>query len=143
MFIFSEYEESFDVHLEETGEQRTVVIFENNYYVEGEFEVELCDMIDNDLDGFLDVLSEKLIGSICAQSINYSLSAVTGNATVRMSVNCLLEKDEFTGFVEQLQEDYRTVCILCGEQIFTPTYHAYGDGFVGEECCWDSENDDD
>jgi len=42
-------------------------------YVDGIVAVALCDIIDNNLAGFLDILSEKLVGSPLLMDVNYDV----------------------------------------------------------------------
>ena len=41
--------------------------------IHGFVRVHLSDVIDNDLEGFLDILSEKLTGSLLLMDINYNI----------------------------------------------------------------------
>lgn len=48
---------------------------EDSTYVEVVVEVSLSQLIDNDLDGFLDLMGEKSVGSVLLQDIQYKLVA--------------------------------------------------------------------
>ena len=67
-----------------------------NGYIEGKVMVHLSDIIDNDLEGFLDLLSEKLIGSPLLMDINYDVVDSTAEVCiiikVRGDVPVILEK---------------------------------------------------
>lgn len=42
-------------------------------YIEGVISISLSSLIDSDYEGFLDLISEKLIGYICLSGINYKI----------------------------------------------------------------------
>lgn len=46
---------------------------DSNGYLTGEIRVELDRVVENDLEGFNDLLSETLIGSLCGQDIMYEV----------------------------------------------------------------------
>lgn len=48
---------------------------EDSTYIEVVVEVSLSQLIDNDLDGFLDLMGEKAVGSVLLQDIQYKLVA--------------------------------------------------------------------
>ncbi len=48
---------------------------DENNYVEGYVQIHISDMIDNDYDGFLDLISEKLVDSDLLMDINYEVVA--------------------------------------------------------------------
>ena len=50
---------------------------DDNNYIRGIVKVELSDMIENDLDGFLDLISEKLTGSPLLMDIGYEPVSVS------------------------------------------------------------------
>lgn len=50
---------------------------DENGYVEGNVIVPLSDIIDNDLEGFLDLLGEKLVANECLMDISYKAVGVT------------------------------------------------------------------
>lgn len=51
----------------------------NNNLVTGIVNIHISDIIDNDFEGFLDILSEKLVGSPCLMSIDYKAVAANNN----------------------------------------------------------------
>lgn len=68
---------------------------DNNGFITGTIRVELEDAVNNDLEGFMDLLSERLIGSIFGMETNYEvvgfeptantlLVEVTLNATLHL-----------------------------------------------------------
>ena len=57
-----------------------------NGYIEGKVMVHLSDIIDNDLEGFLDLLSEKLIGSPLLMDINYDVVDSTAEVCIIIKV---------------------------------------------------------
>lgn len=72
-------------------------------FVEGVVPVSLSDAIDNDLEGFLDLISEKLVGSASLLDISYAsvgsrgteiLVSVTGDVTDVLSYLDEYEEDE-------------------------------------------------
>ncbi len=48
---------------------------DENNYVEGYIRIHINDMIDNDYEGFLDFISEKLVGSDLLMDVNYEVVA--------------------------------------------------------------------
>lgn len=61
---------------------------EDTTYITGVVPVDLSDIIDNDLEGLLDIVSEKLIGSICLMDINYKCIGVENDGlTLLMEVS--------------------------------------------------------
>ncbi len=71
---------------------------DENNYVEGYVQVHISTLIDNDLEGFLDIISEELIGSDLLMDINYEVVGVEeGNELiikVRGDVSAVLETEE-------------------------------------------------
>ena len=57
-----------------------------NGYLSGEVAVELNEIIDTDLEGFLDLISEKLVGSSLLTDISYEVSGVGGSYEVVIKV---------------------------------------------------------
>lgn len=52
---------------------------DENGYIAGNVLVDTDDMIDSDLEGFLDILSERLTGSPCLMDINYRIVGIVGS----------------------------------------------------------------
>ncbi len=48
---------------------------DENNFVEGYIQIHISDMIDNDYEGFLDFISEKLVGSDLLMDVNYEVVA--------------------------------------------------------------------
>ena len=75
-------------------------------YIEGAVSVSLSDLIDNDLDNFLDFLADKLIGSVCFSDINYK---IIGCSTAECSDEVLLlvsgHADEFDGELDGVPDN--------------------------------------
>ncbi len=46
---------------------------DENNYVEGYITVHISDLIDNNLDSFLDIISEKLVGSVLLMDVTYDV----------------------------------------------------------------------
>lgn len=74
-----------------------------NGYVEGNVAVPLSDIIDNDLEGFLDLLAEKLVDSVCLMDISYRAVGIldpgSDDASVIISVRgdaseCIEDDDD-------------------------------------------------
>lgn len=55
-------------------------------YIEGKVMVHLSDIIDNDLEGFLDLISEKLTGSPLLMDINYDVVDGTAEGCIIIKV---------------------------------------------------------
>lgn len=55
-------------------------------YISGEVAVELNDIINADLEGFLDLISERLIGPSVLADISYEVSGVNGTGQVVIKV---------------------------------------------------------
>lgn len=58
--------------------QRTAQDVDSDGWVEGLVRVEINELIRNDLEGFLDILSERLTGSGLLADINYSVQGYDG-----------------------------------------------------------------
>lgn len=71
---------------------------DKNNYVTGYIRLHVSDIIDNDLEGFIDVISEKLIGSDILMDVNYDIIAMedANSFIVRVSgdVSAVLEMEE-------------------------------------------------
>ena len=52
---------------------------DENGYIVGNVLVDTDDMIDNDMEGFLDILSERLTGTPCLIDINYRIVGIVGS----------------------------------------------------------------
>jgi hypothetical protein len=65
-------------------------------YITGTVAIDLGDVIDGDLEAFLDLLSEALTGSGLLMDINYRLVGVDDDHTMRLEV---------TGDPQQIQAD--------------------------------------
>lgn len=55
-------------------------------YVKGEVYVHLSDIIDNDLEGFLDLISEALVGSTLLMDVNYNVVRVAEDGKLVLEV---------------------------------------------------------
>jgi hypothetical protein len=55
-------------------------MMDENSVVKGVIEIELAEVIDNDFESFLDVISEKLTGSTLLMGTDYSIVGRNGNA---------------------------------------------------------------
>lgn len=55
-------------------------------YVSGEVAVELNEIINSDLEGFLDLISDKLVGSVLLSDISYEASGVSGTGQLVIRV---------------------------------------------------------
>ena len=55
-------------------------------WIKGNIAIEMSDMIDNDLEGFLDLLGEMLIGNCCMMQPNYTPIGVDENGLIILSV---------------------------------------------------------
>lgn len=64
---------------------RAVLPDENNY-VEIQIVVDLSELIDNDLEQFLDLIAERATGSVCLQDVNYGIVSYEGSDTLLMRV---------------------------------------------------------
>ncbi|MCA1320547.1 hypothetical protein LC085_11550 [Bacillus tianshenii] len=60
---------------------------DENNYVEGVLPVSLSNIIDNDLEGFLDIISEDLVGSPTLMDVNYSVVGHQDEWTVLIKVS--------------------------------------------------------
>lgn len=72
---------------------------DKNNYVEGYIQIHASDMIDNDYEGFLDFISEKLVGSDLLMDVNYEVVA----QAKKMFLNELILK--VTGDVSTIIEE--------------------------------------
>lgn len=77
-------------------EELKKLVNEDDGLVEGIVVTEIGDFIDNDLEGVLDMLSEKLIGDSLLTDIDYEVVGTIGdNILVRVN-----------GFAEHIAEEY-------------------------------------
>lgn len=60
---------------------------DENNYVEGIIPVSLSNIIDNDLEGFLDIISEDLVGRPTLMDVNYSVVGHQDEWTVLIKVS--------------------------------------------------------
>lgn len=56
-------------------------------YISARVIIELHDIIDNDLEGFLDILSEKLVGDDLLMDIDYKVTGVANENEVVIEVS--------------------------------------------------------
>lgn len=56
-------------------------------YIKGVVAVELSEIIDNDFEGFLDILSERLLHSANLMDINYSVVGHADDSTLHILVS--------------------------------------------------------
>jgi len=72
-------------------------IRDENNYVEGIVIVDLDDIIGYDLESFLDIISDKLIGSVCLMDTNYTVFGTEGESIlirVKGDASNAIEEDE-------------------------------------------------
>jgi hypothetical protein len=55
-------------------------------YISGEVAVALNDIIHTDFEGFLDLISEKLVGTLLLADISYEVSGVSGSGDVVIKI---------------------------------------------------------
>ncbi len=79
-----------------TAEMREAIKGKDNAYVTGVVLVDLSSVIDNDLEGFLDLISEKLCGSSLLMDVNYDVVGTVGKQGLLVEV---------TGDVSQVLEN--------------------------------------
>ena len=60
-----------------TKQEMTEKMDENGYICENVL-VDISDMIDNDIEGFIDTISEKLTGSPCLMDVSYKVVGIVG-----------------------------------------------------------------
>ena len=73
---------------------------DENNYVEGYVQVHVSTLIDNDLEGFLDIISEELIGSDLLMDINYEVVGVEEGNELIIKVT-----GDVSGVLETEEED--------------------------------------
>ena len=56
--------------------------------------VELSDLIDNNLEGFLDILSEKAVGHECLMDINYKIVGHESDTILKIEVTGYVDPDD-------------------------------------------------
>ena len=59
---------------------------DENNYVEGFISIHISTMIDNDLEGFLDIISEELVGSNLLMDINYDVVGLEDDNMIILKV---------------------------------------------------------
>ena len=57
-----------------------------DFYVEGDVIIDLSELIDNDIEGILDIMAERLTGSPLLMDINYSLVDILDENSVVMRI---------------------------------------------------------
>lgn len=83
VFIDKEYPVLQKAYTEDEIESKT----DDDRYIEGVIKVSLPDLIDNDLENFLDFISVKLINSVCLMDIQYKIVGCCGDATALILVS--------------------------------------------------------
>lgn len=72
--------------------------FNNKTYYEtiisGVVKVELRDIINNDFEGFLDILSENLIGNPCLMGIDYKIVGYEDDSLLHIKVTGMVELED-------------------------------------------------
>lgn len=117
--------------------EEILIVVDENYILEGLVKIELADIIDNDLEMFLDVLDESLTGGLMLQEINYEMVKciseensiifkVSGDVSDRIYE---LEEESFDFIDEYLDEENK---YKCGYEIAldyegVKVYHVYPD----------------
>ena len=80
------------------GSEEVIASRDENNYVEGYVQVHISTLIDNDLERFLDIISEELIGSDLLMDVNYEVVGVEEEneliIKVRGDVSAVLETEE-------------------------------------------------
>ena len=62
-------------------------IDDENTYIEDNICIDLHTIIDNDLEGFLDIISEKLVGSPLLMDVSYSVVGTTEDGDIILKVS--------------------------------------------------------
>ena len=67
-----------------SGEQ---VVVDNNNMIEAQIVIGLEDAVDNDLEGFLDLVSERVVGSCLLMGFSYRVTGLTPEGALILTVN--------------------------------------------------------
>lgn len=67
---------------------------DENGMITGIVRMELSDLIDNDFEGFLDILSEKLIDGLSLMGIAYKIVGFEGDNVLHLKVTGQVELDD-------------------------------------------------
>lgn len=62
--------------------------------ISGVVKVELRDIINNDFEGFLDILSENLIGNPCLMGIDYKIVGYEDDSLLHIKVTGMVELED-------------------------------------------------
>lgn len=60
---------------------------DDNTYVRGNILVDLSEIIDNDLEGFLDLISERLVNNVCLMDVQYKVIDTLNDGRLVVSVS--------------------------------------------------------
>lgn len=86
-----------EVLMQPFSTEEIMVKKDENNYIEGVIRIDLSDAIDNDSEGFLDLISEKLVNSSLLMDINYEIvGSMHSSLLLQVSgdVSCLITEDE-------------------------------------------------
>ncbi len=67
------------------------------YDVQRTIAVDIDEIIENDLEGFLDLIAERAFGTDCAQEINYKITGSPTEYTVQLAVSANVPEEEDYG----------------------------------------------
>jgi hypothetical protein len=56
--------------------------------------VDLADLIDNDLEGVLDLVSERAIGSVLLQNIDLTPTSINTDQTIQMRITGYIDEED-------------------------------------------------
>lgn len=106
--LLKKYYEGQDAFLMRSAEEVIASRDENNY-VEGYIEVHVSTLVDNDLESFLDIISEELVGSDLLMDVNYSVVGLEDNdmliLKVSGDVSSIIDEEEDNYFDDEEDAD--------------------------------------
>ena len=72
--------------------------------VEGYITVDLSEAVDNDLEGLLDIISNRLVGHGLLQDISYEVAGASEEGELILKVSGLVDENDINDFLEDENE---------------------------------------
>ena len=116
-----------------TNEEMLIVVDEN-YVLEGKVKIELGEIIDGDLESFLDLLDEKLTDGLMLQEINYEMikcipeeNSIIFNASGDLSDRIYELEEESFEFLDEIEDEDEYEYEIALDYKGIEIYHVYPD----------------
>lgn len=107
---------------------------ENDPYVKGYVLIEPNEMLETDLDGFLDLLSARLTGNICLMDVDYTPVDTTEDGRIVMQVSG--DVSDILEISDEMIEELKAALLKAGSEALNDfigkpiSYYANNDGWV-------------